>query len=1735
MGQRILRTLVLLLSCEDQQIQCWTLMAIAAIAHHSPPSDNLDASWDQIWAVATRKISIPTVSRSAAHTANILLSSRRIASPTIAASIEALARDLSVQGPSFPSDSICTYLSHCLTIASNDVQLCRLQLPEAVLAWLSSGWKPLEGINRAFNIGQTKPRSDPLSAADVCALVFRVCHLEKVPRVEMDFVVPDSPLTTMMIAGTESEVLRSFALDARLPEYAMPGSRGDVTTETTSLPALRGAAVGLGRKVSKWMEKSLVDLTDEARNGGDLFWATISVEKARRMLDFVTMAFVIEGALSMNKVLSSRTTIKAACSLLFSLIPVLNFKKWSLFERASILAGISPLFVSVPEYQPVEYVALLDPGPASGIAQHLVPPPSTHLHPQADFTSAEYTLLSSIWRGDLARPVFEALRQCLQLMLTGSYAAPALPPLTQMQFQGGSTQLTQATQTQLRRDAEAELKEDDFGEIRVAEAPTLVGKSKTAYTDRASDACVSICVRGLLSVEMMDSAPQAALVPALVEAIIESEGEVAIVVAEHVFTAVLMGVMRMEEADMQAILTTFGGLLMDYRFAADERFALVALRLLECTATTWILDDEEEGDTFASHSRKLCSWYAEKIGRDLIPSWKVKLRFIAFLDYYLTIDTAQAHWNRITTSDDGMVAAPTAIIPNRLRDEDFRVRFRAATSSSALFNFMHINRMPTEARGHLLQDVSFNLDADNQDQFEGFLTTVICYGSLIMVDATRRRSAYDYLLRLASQSKEYGPHIEATLKGIALRLGLPHLSSLYTYFARYITARSQTSGQLLVRFPPSVCGLSDSEAMANATFRQVGTIFLIEDGLESEFKRLCKITHRAEDAGMVECFAEVIALVLLRYFTQEKMDLDDVGAGEGTLIAQIMEFAQRAGVKDAAGVTAMVSGVADQLIASMLLHVCDLTWEPEQAVKGLNSIQNQTFKSILDLTTRLEFYEPTPPFYPSANVISALNWFASKYPVAKSPSTIYSIVHDLFVKVQSAPFVNDQQRFLFSISLLLSWIGIDMIDATVLGLLAESLVILLPKFDLAPRVSAILRWSILQWLLLLEREGAEATSGEDLCANLLRAAHVCEALRKEGSGDVEITHVCVDLRNTLDHALHKLAELGEPTLLEACLLWPPPLTYINPPSLKEIKDILSSSFSPVGKFGITRTIRRQEKLDVGPSGLWRLLESISPSTTPELEDCVAFAELAHRSDGRIVRPSLSEVQESPVDETDLSKLLAEDESIIKIIIVDRLLNFLRNSDLQLVHLASDTLRSLIFVTENLDLPASASTRSQGIFDHLANAELARPQAVRQARTRSLKELKTNEKFLNADGNYGDWIKRLTQLLSDYRSTSGPDPFYAQLVPLLDVNVDISTLIFPQLVHSILYDGILKSDFNDQQLLSDYLSRLLRHPATSTACIHVIVDLAVYLRHHTQPSSDTPLSCDEWLKIPWILLAEAAVKCKAHLTALLFIELANEHDQSEGGSITREQAVLYDIYAEIDEPDGFYGRQSKDVRQALTQRYHHEERWSRAFRLHGADFESQDGSKGGSAATLGVLKSLASFGFNRLATSILQPFSSSRSIPDVDVPAGLPYDLAWKTDSWDLPIQTSAAGTSSVALYSALRSVHADRDSSGLMQVVESGIVSEMKKLGTVNLELPMPNYDALSTLLALNEVRKWAIVSKKDALDAELLARMPMVSDSFQCVQLSSHSRRSIAVLTWFVNNADSLTPTRSYRRVSVC
>ena len=377
--QSVLSHLLQFISFDDALIQSWTFLCLAAIAESQMSSGAITPSsplatpqtWDPIWTHAVHRADVPVVSRSACHVAYTLLlhSKHLLTTQRVLLEIEAFAKDMDIQGPPFPYDSVCAFVSLCLQIANQDMRLYRMRIEDKVLSWLADCY----GLHAVRDLrggsGSEKSRISHPMASDVTLVLSSACSLQKRSSLPCRALLPESNIVSAVKEGYQSLVIRDFLLRAQLPIFT------PVSTEPESLrhpspvtsPVVKvGDLVCPGsreRKASSILLKVLEDI--DVTNGSN----SLNAERARSILDFSVAALSFEGLLILNGITSNRRVLHAACKAAAGIAHAFTSNKWTLEEKALVLLGFDPLIRISEDDDADPWVALLPPHSGAGIRQ----------------------------------------------------------------------------------------------------------------------------------------------------------------------------------------------------------------------------------------------------------------------------------------------------------------------------------------------------------------------------------------------------------------------------------------------------------------------------------------------------------------------------------------------------------------------------------------------------------------------------------------------------------------------------------------------------------------------------------------------------------------------------------------------------------------------------------------------------------------------------------------------------------------------------------------------------------------------------------------------------------------------------------------------------------------------------------------------------------------------------------------------------------------------------------------------------------------------------------------------------------------------------------------------------------------------------------------------------------------------------------------------------------------------
>jgi ataxia telangiectasia mutated family protein len=835
------------------------------------------------------------------------------------------------------------------------------------------------------------------------------------------------------------------------------------------------------------------------------------------------------------------------------------------------------------------------------------------------------------------------------------------------------------------------------------------------------------------------------------------------------------------------------------------------------------------------------------------------------------------------------------------------------------------------------------------------------------------------------------------------------------------------------------------------------------------FDRYCKATHREPAEALRDCFTQIVAGSIVFDSEAAAPSKSQSNSFQDWILQCAHDCDPGRDPRD------YVKERAAAIAAAIFSYGGDVDYHSEGAIvdhlrhssRDHGAMWVKTFRK-LNQYRRFDDFPMHQVHFPAAtteSIIKSLGWFTTTF-VGQSGeqegmSHLYHIIHHLFAAVHSTPLVNEQLRYIHSLCICLSISEGALAMAPMIQAILTHSIALLSQEDMTHSAQSIITWS-----LECARHANDSCQDIGLGALISRIAEL--SVRFSNSKDQRTSSMGFQLLGWVEAELQRLCEVDafQEELQVVITLWPRPLRI-------QRNDITDEDFtertarvlsrgdaSPTGRFRVVRQLNQIPMYSTGifaTEHFWTLKESIPVDDLLMHEDLCAFMELLYKGSGKFH----SIRSDAPEEDGLAHRHRQAPEEPVKHAIVTWLLS-------QMAVVTADTLDTIHNTLRRLCHPICGVPLSNNdTVLSLFRAGAQEPLQVVECDMSFLKKQASRD----LASNYEKWLCDTAIFFGQILSKA--DIFYAQIHSLLTESDTFATNLLPILVHQVLssdYDGVFEAPM--RAILSNYFLTLMRSSTTDTIVLQAIIDLILHLRHFERPGDD-PVGYDKWLDIGLMDVCKTSLKCGAYTTSLLFLELAQEYRDGDDNSALDEweldtETVLYEIYRHIEEPDGFYAIKGKDIRKHLIQKFHHENKWDKAFQSHVSQFEvAQSGIQSGASRhnLFGVVESLHSYGFSHLAMSLARSMSE-------DTSADFIYSLAWRTDAWDLP-QILNYDSRNASLYGVMRAVHRGKDIESTKLLCELAARREMQTLRTTNPENVVEIRNSIQSLLCFREIQHW--------------------------------------------------------------
>ncbi|BEI92084.1 uncharacterized protein CcaverHIS019_0409040 [Cutaneotrichosporon cavernicola] len=1665
--------LVQLLDDDDVELQSWAFIGLSCFATIDTSSEIQErrsipltpshrqaqfSSWSHMWTHAIRKVSVPTVARTACHAAEVLLHAGKVDQARSLRDIHQLLMIVDVQGPPVAYEATTSFLIACLDRVRADSGLYAANLEDKVIDWFGRTYMA-EGYRK------TPGPATPVNVLDFLThlCTFPQAGLEDATVLEL---LPDCPIVNRIVEEAVTEPLRRLILDAEMPSLpekerktaAVPST----PTDMDSLALLEGRPRKLSDALKNAMERALSQwalLTD--RSSRHLINATA----VRKGIDLVVITLAFQAAIHSNGLRPETSCLNLAESLLATLIPHIRSMTENVPSQLLVWRGFAPLFNTHQEQTEV-WPILLKPDRASGIRRDVLPSTSYASYydeDDEDAGSRSEALLSIVWSNEQTSSVLDDLVQTAKQALEN--------------VRGSSGAAVMALEA---------ADDDDFGPILNVESDAIPASLESRVAQRSTSSLLKTLVDLRLRSQKLrspDRRPPRDV--ALVNTFIQCESAQFTQLGSAVCDAIQDGSLRLSVKVVDAMLGEIEDRIATYGFKRDSEMIRLAVMFLARTAAVWLAPESGLSD----RAIQMIKGFVMKVQHDYPMSWQARLQLLLFIDEYLEYDPTFSAWAHMSETDEADVVMggehPDALGPMKYNldatsDPDARVRFRAATSAAAVH---YLPNMPADVKAQAYYDVVTGQSSDSISA-DRFLTNLLWKINTCISSAQLRSGTIFHLYEVADFARDFLVYLRPGLSAIASRLGLDSLQPLFHAHANVVVVNQLGMGQLPLALPPEVYGCDKRKEFAQLCLEAVGSKILAEPHLPHNlpfFQALCNAAGVNELQARMRYLPFAAAIAVAQ--TIQEMDVSEPAA----INSQGLEALHSLQQNDDLNIIDYL-GRSVEIVVAGLFTLVDLNTTNDEVLSFLESIGSKGLEAS-DTFARLMNSDQSranspPALDPAASISGVLyahHFFKTQFKSMRKPRMVFNAIVRLFHELNSAYLVNEQRRYLRAIALVVSLYQDEFESALVLQEFLRNVIDLLSMDDIGPIAFSMVQWGF-------DRLPQAKEPLPELANLFIKLGSVSAQLHSKSHMQV----LAADLDRWVGSKSQSwhMSDAIMPALESALVFWPqgwvehfrfPDQHFLDVADLAKRPNTNSTmALSKRLVEAAQRQATRENKDNFLSATFWYLKQGLNPDRwTPD--GSAAFLNLLHMVNGEVHAPSLDTINNltGRADIMEVARKLGDrPHDALRVTVLQRVLEQTASDDYRLRYTAFEVLRTTMpIITESLNaLPAHLRGLSEFLVPDTPVSCSEEP---------NLEALVTEASWIRKSQSHEVWAKDLAIMLGALASTT--DKFYACLQPMLSAPGKAAILLPPFLVQAVLQCGDHDVAAKRAATLSDHFSQVLQFPTASLQTVEAIIQIVLHLRNFRPSYATGELSHNHWLRIDPLVLSEAAGKCGAFASSLLFLEMAKDRDdignQDLDLSDTRVQKIMYDIYSNVEDPDGFYGIQNNNVMDSLHRRLDHEEQPLRAMGYNLAEVEATQSQATMAAPLIAALSNLHDLGFDTLAGSVMKSLKARREVQADSDPFFL--ELAWRMGDWDVPVTNDLAATSAGRFYSALRAVHRERDYEVARRTVSEAIRAEMAHLQKIGVERMTEIKKVVANLLCLRDVERWVSLPMQQALEQD--------------------------------------------------
>lgn len=1459
-----------LLDDDDTDLQSWAFIGLASFATISRGADTHDrhnipftpstrqsqhSSWSHLWAHAIRKTSVLPLSRAASHAAEVVLQTGKVDQARCLRDIHPLLRNVDIQGPPVAFETVTSFWIACLDRVRADSGLYAANLEDKVIDWFSRTYSA-EGYRKT--VGPASPANILDLLTQLCA--FTPAGIEDVTVLEM---LPDCPIVNRVLEEATTEPLRRLILDSIMPGVSEASTNSSLAStaapaDIDSLAFLDGRPRKLSDILRTAMERTLYEWNENSSSSRPHL---VTAPRVRKSIDLVVIVLTFQAAIHANGLRPDTAGLHLATTLLDVLLKHVGKMSESVPAQLLVWRGFSPLYLTRQVRSEI-WPILLKPDRASGIRRDVLPATRYATHYEEDEGQCggpSAALLSILWSNETVSTLGTH-----QLTLQTSAILDEVVQTSK-----------DALETVRTSKALQVVDDDDFGPILNVDTDTMPLSLEGREAQRSKSSLLKTLVDLRLQSQRLRSPERRPPKDVhLINTFIECDSSQFALLGFAICDAIHDGSLRLTIDVVDVILTELEDRLVTYGFKRDSEIIRLAVKFLAQTAGIWL--SPESG--LCERAIVLVKNYVNKVQAAYPISWQARLQLLLFIDEYLDYDPPFTAWLQLSETDEADVVmggerpdtlGPVEYLLSSTGDPDARVRFRAASSAAAVH---YLPDMPLDTKARAYFDVVSGQSPDSTSP-DRFLTNVLWKINTCIASAQLRSGTIFHLYEVADYAREFLSYLRPGLAAIANRLGLESLRPLFRAHANIIVVNQLSNGQLPLGLPPEVYGCENRKEYAQLCLEAVGPKLLSEPHLTgnlSFFQALCNAGGVDELQAHKRHLPFGAAIAVTHAVAEVETDDRDVIHQQGLEALVSMQ------TSDALDVAQYLDQNAETVVASLFALV-DLNATNDEVAMLLESMDSRGGASATFARFMLndQSLAETPPVLdPGSSVPSVLyahHFLKSQFSKMSKRRMVFAATVRLFHEVNAAYLVNEQRRYLRAIALVASLYSAEFAHPLILQEFLRNVIDLMSMDDLGQVALSMVQWGF-------ERLQQTPKAPPELANLMIKLGSAYAQLQAKPHLQV----IADDLDKWVgskSQAWH-MADTILPALETALVFWPqnwvdhfriPDQHFLEVAEMAKLPNIHNTMALSGRLAEAARGNTNKDNTDAFLSAtFWYLKQGLREEQWTH-DGAVSFLDLLHMVNGEVHAPSLDTINGLTGRMWIIGiakKLNGRPHDALRVAVLQKMLEQTASDDYLLRYTAYEVLRTTLPIIKSM---------VDVLPEHLRDVTtlLVPSTPASSSDEPVLEPLATEASWITKSRSHQAWAKDLALLLGALASTN--DEFYACLQPMLSAQGNAAVVLLPLLVQAVLQCDDLEAAQRRSATLSDHFSQVLQYPQASSQTVEAIIQIVLHLRNFAPLYARGELAYNHWLGIDPLILSEAAGKCGAFASSLLFLEMAKDRD------------------------------------------------------------------------------------------------------------------------------------------------------------------------------------------------------------------------------------------------------------------